>query len=270
MGNLISQYESMIRLSVFAGVFILMISAETLFPKKQRVLKRMQRWSTNLSLTLISTLLVSLLFPIAAIGLAQYAQDQHWGILNVFNLPLWAHILVSIIALDFAIYVQHVASHKFPIFWRLHKVHHADRDIDATTGIRFHPVEIILSLFYKFAAICVLGPHMLGVFIFEILLNASALFNHANLSLPKSVDKILRIFIVTPDMHRVHHSVILKETNANYGFNLSIWDKIFRTYIAQPRQGHDKMTIGLAQYQSPKPSFILWCLTLPFKKGKQD
>ena len=176
------------------------------------------------------------------------------------------HILVSAVLLDMAVYWQHVASHKIPMIWRFHKMHHADRDIDATTGIRFHPVEIVLSMLYKMVIVLILGPHIIGVFLFEIILNGSAMFNHANVRLPLWLDKTIRILFVTPDMHRVHHSVIAAETNSNYGFNLSIWDRIFGSYIAQPKEGHDGMTIGLPQYQTNKPSNILWCLKLPFSK----
>jgi len=168
--------------------------------------------------------------------------------------------------LDLAIYIQHVASHHIPILWKLHKVHHADRDIDVTTGIRFHPLEAILSMIYKCLVILLLGPVALSVIIFEIVLNASAMFNHSNLRLPKKLDAVLRILVVTPDSHRVHHSVHASETNSNYGFFLSIWDRLGRTYTAQPRDNHLDMTIGLSNYQTPKPAILSWCLTLPFKK----
>ncbi len=266
MINTIEQNEPTIRLAVFGGVLILMLILETLFPRKARTQNRGLHIATNLGIVVLYTLVMRVLFPVAAMGTAVYAASKGWGLLNLFEMPVWAHILISAVLLDMAVYWQHVASHKIPMIWAFHKMHHADRDIDATTGIRFHPVEIVLSMLYKMVIVLILGPHVIGVFIFEVVLNGSAMFNHANIRLPLWLDKIVRILFVTPDMHRVHHSVIVKETNSNYGFNLSIWDKLFGSYIAQPKEGHDKMTIGLSEYQTDDPSHIVWCLKLPFTK----
>lgn len=271
MFEFLQSHEPQIRFASFAGLLILFSGLEALFPKKKRTQKRAGRWFTNLALVAISNVLVRLLFPIAAIGTAAFALDKGWGFLNQIELPFWIEILVALILLDFAIYWQHVASHKIPILWRLHKMHHADRDIDATSGNRFHPVEIILSLLYKMLIVLIVGPSMIAVLLFEIILNGSAMFNHANLRLPHWLDKFVRLLFVTPDMHRVHHSVIKAETDSNYGFNLSLWDRLFRSYRDQPQKGHLDMTIGLPQYQTDKPSNFLWSLTLPFtRSGNQD
>lgn len=256
----------MIRMSVFIGVLACMMILEAAFPRKTRTQGRGLRWATNLGIVVIYTFVLRLLFPMAALGMASYAHAKGWGVLNMWGLPTWVNIIITVIALDFAVYWQHVISHKVPVFWALHKVHHADRDIDATTGIRFHPGEVVLSMLYKMAAVLVLGPSVIGVFVFEILLNGSAMFNHANVKLPLWLERGLRIGFVTPDMHRVHHSILKQETDSNYGFFLSVWDRIFRSYTAQPERGHDGMTIGLPHYQNEKPSRILWCLALPFRR----
>lgn len=255
-----------IRLGVFAGVFLLMTLLEFCLPKKERVEPRHKRWFTNLGLVVVDSIALRLLFPILAVGMAEIATQKGWGLFSLTDFPYWFEVLLAAVLLDGAIYSQHVASHKIPMLWRFHKVHHADRDIDASTGIRFHPVEIVLSMLYKFALVCLLGAPALGVFIFEVVLNGSAMFNHANLRLPLWLDKIIRVVFVTPDMHRVHHSIIHRETDSNYGFNLSIWDKLFGTYIDQPEKGHAEMTIGLKEYQTSKPSSLIWSLLLPFRK----
>jgi len=256
----------MISLGAFAGVFVVMGILEALFPRKYRTQPRFLRWANNLTIVVLYSVLVRILFPVTAITVAVFTMSKDWGLLNLFDLPVWLHIALSIIVLDFAIYWQHVASHKIPIIWAFHKMHHADRDIDVSTGSRFHPVEIALSMIYKMLVILVLGPLAVSVFVFEIIVSASAMFNHANVKLPLWLDKLLRILVVTPDMHRVHHSTIRRETDSDYGFFLAIWDRIFGSYIDQPQEGHDDMTIGLPQYQTDKPSHLLWCLILPFKK----
>ncbi len=271
MSQYIAEHEGLIRLSVFGGVLVLMLALESLFPRKARTQNRLLHIATNLGIVVIYTVLLRLIFTIiaigAAVGVAAYASEHGWGLLNLFEMPPWAHIILSVILLDLAVYWQHVASHKIPMIWAFHKMHHADRDIDATTGIRFHPVEIVLSMAYKMLVVLLLGPAVVGVILFEIILNGSAMFNHANLRLPLWLDRIVRLVFVTPDMHRVHHSVIVRETNSNYGFNLSIWDRIFGSYIDQPAEGHDNMTIGLSEYQTDKPSHLLWNLALPFSKN---
>jgi len=258
--------DSVVRVSVFMSVFIICANLEVVFPKKRRTQARSTRWFSNISIIIIDSLLVRLIGQVSAVSVAFYATGQGWGLFNYLQLPVWLEITLSVVLLDLAIYLQHVASHKIPLLWRIHRVHHADRDIDVTTGMRFHPLEIILSMFYKCLIILLLGPSVLAVFLFEVILNASAMFNHSNLSLTLWLDNTLRKLVVTPDMHRIHHSVINRETNSNYGFFLSIWDKLFKTYNEQPEKGHDDMLIGLHQYQNEKPSHLLWCLKLPLTK----
>ena len=258
MDNIL-EHEAAVRLSVFGGVFAAMALLEMLMPRKNRTQPRTTRWFTNIAVVVVDSAAVRLVFPILAVGVASYAAAQGWGLLTLVDLPFWLEVLVAAVLLDCAIYWQHVASHKIPILWKVHRMHHADRDIDVTTGARFHPIEIVLSMLYKFVVIILL------VFIFEVLLNGSAMFNHANWRMPLWADRIVRQLFVTPDMHRVHHSIHGNETDSNYGFNLSIWDRMFGTYIDQPRDGHDGMTIGLKEFQTDKPSSLLWCLILPFK-----
>ena len=260
--------QDSIRLSVFILVLLSMAVLETLWPRKERVGKRTTRWVNNISLSMINTFALKILGPITAIAAAHYAQTNGYGIITLFRakLPLWLDIVIAFALLDFLIYLQHVLSHKIPLLWRFHKVHHADRDIDVTTGFRFHPIEILFSMLYKCAVILIIGPLAIAVFLFEVVLNGSAMFNHANLRLPLWLDKILRIFVVTPDMHRVHHSTIQTETDSNYGFFLSLWDRLCRTYIAQPKKGHDDMTIGLEEFQTDSPASLPWNLTVPFKR----
>lgn len=257
--------ESTVRLSVFAGVFVIMATVEALWPRKNRTQPRFSRWFTNMGMVVLDSIAVRIIFPIVAVGVAQYATSKGYGLLNLIVLPFWLKVLISAVLLDMAIYWQHVASHKIPMLWRVHRVHHADRDIDVSTGNRFHPIEIVLSMLYKFAIIFLLGPAAMGVFLFEVLLNGSAMFNHANVRLPLGIDKVIRFLFVTPDMHRIHHSFHKDETDSNYGFNLAIWDKLFGTYIDQPRDGHDDMVIGMKKFQSDKPTSIVWSLLLPFK-----
>ena len=261
--------ETAWRMGIFAGLLVLFCVLEAIFPRRKRIARRLVRWRTNMVMVIISTLSLRLLGPLLAIGVAAWASVEHIGLFNLTDWPLWIEIPLAFIALDFAIYIQHVISHRVPLFWRFHKVHHTDRDLDASSALRFHPVEILASMIYKCGLIFIIGPAGLTVLIFEIALNGSAMFNHANLHLPLGLDKILRRLIVTPDMHRVHHSVIKGETNSNYGFNFSIWDRLFRTYRAQPKAGHDGMTIGLREYQTNDPEKLWWSLKLPFAKSKK-
>lgn len=260
-----------IRFGIFLAILAVLGFAERISPKRRRVLPAAQRWFTNLSIVALDSLLVramaALSVPLAAVAAAQAAEVFGWGLLNAVTLPFWVETIVALLVLDFAIWLQHVASHKVPLLWRLHQVHHADRDIDVTTAIRFHPVEIGLSMLWKIAWVVVLGPSAFAVILFEIILNAFAMFSHANLALPAPLDRALRVLIVTPDMHRVHHSVVRAEHGSNFGFNLSLWDRLFRTYRAQPEKGHENMTIGLDPYQDDRPAELLWSLRLPFSKG---
>lgn len=266
MTDSIINHENALRMSVFISILLVMMAAETLLPRKARVQARPKRWTANLLLVVIDSLVLRLVFPIVAVGVAAKTAQSGWGLFNLIALPQWLSVLAAIIILDMMIYWQHVISHKWAPLWALHKVHHSDRDIDVTTALRFHPLEIILSMAYKMALIWLLGAPVIAVIIFEILLNGCAMFNHANLRLPKGVDKVLRAIIVTPDMHRVHHSAIERETNSNYGFSTSLWDRLFRSYTPQPSKGHDDMLIGLEAYQTQGPESLLWALSLPFKQ----
>jgi len=259
--------EKSIRFSVFFGMLIIMGLWEVLAPRRARVLTRLLRWTNNLILLVLNIAIARWLFPLAAVGVASFVAANGWGLMNIYEIPFTLAIVLSIIALDFVIYLQHVLVHAVPVLWRLHRVHHADPDMDVTTGLRFHPIEIVLSLLIKFAAIVVLGAPVIAVVIFEILLNAGAMFNHANVRLPIGLDKLLRWFIVTPDMHRIHHSVEDDEANSNFGFSLTWWDRLFGTYTVEPRHGHDGMKIGIHHYNNPKQvSWLHGILILPFRK----
>ena len=224
---------------------------EVLAPRRAPSVAKRFRWTNNLALVFLNTILLRVLFPTAAVGLALQATQHAWGLLNRFDLPDVLRVLVGVVALDLAIYLQHVMFHAVPALWRLHRMHHADLDFDVTTGARFHPIEIVLSMLIKFSAIAALGPPAIAVLIFEVLLNTTAMFNHSNVRMPLAIDRVLRYFIVTPDMHRVHHSVEPNETNSNFGFNLSLWDRLLGTYRSQPAAGHSAMTIGIADYRDP-------------------
>jgi sterol desaturase/sphingolipid hydroxylase (fatty acid hydroxylase superfamily) len=269
MDGLIGQSDGMIRLAVFLGVFLVMALIELAWPKRELSVSKGKRWLTNVGISVTDSLVLRLLamlaVPVAAVAAAFYAQAHGIGLLNNVSLPEWLKIVVALLALDLAIWAQHLASHKVALFWRLHQVHHADRDIDVTTAVRFHPVEIALSMLWKIVVVVPLGASPFAVFLFEVILNACAMFNHANIALPPWLDGVLRLFVVTPDMHRVHHSVIRREHDSNYGFSLSLWDRLFRTYTAQPEAGHQGMTIGLTPYQSEAPTRFGWSLWLPFR-----
>jgi sterol desaturase/sphingolipid hydroxylase (fatty acid hydroxylase superfamily) len=262
------QNEIAIRFTVFLGLFVLFAVAETLAPRRKRAQTRVHRWATNLSITVLNALTLRLMafgLPLLAVGAALDAQARGWGLFNAISLPLWLELILAILILDLAIWAQHLITHKVPLLWRLHRVHHADRDMDVTTALRFHPVEIALSMLLKIGVVYGLGPAAIAVILFEILLNGTAMFNHSNVKLPLWLDAVLRRVLVTPDMHRVHHSVHRHEHDSNYGFALSIWDRIFGTYIAQPGQGHDEMTVGL-RWQDDRPGRLGWSLRLPFAR----
>ena len=251
LNDFVMANEVPIRLGFFFGIFALMAIWEILAPKRALTVSKAVRWANNLGLVFFNSFILRLVFPAAAVGVAAFAAENGWGLLNYYSLPAMVAVVVSIIAMDFVIYLQHVMVHAVPALWRLHRVHHADLDYDVTTGARFHTLEIILSMMIKFATIIVLGPPVVAVVIFEVVLNATAMFNHGNVSLPKGLDRVLRWFLVTPDMHRVHHSVEDDEANSNFGFNLPWWDRLFGTYRDQPAEGHDGMTIGLEQFRDP-------------------
>src|SRR5438034_1144053 len=245
-----TEFEGAIRFAAFLAVFAAVALWEALAPRRKRSFERRARWPHNLGLLLVDVALVRVFAPGAAIAVAMTAAGSGWGLLNALALPGWAAIAAGIALLDLAIYFQHVMFHAVPALWRLHRVHHADLDFDVTTGARFHPIEILISTAVKCAAIAALGAPVISVFVFEILLNATAMFNHANASLPQRLARWLRWLVVTPDMHRVHHSVRYEESSSNFGFNLPWWDRLFGTYRAQPRLGHDAMTIGVDAFRS--------------------
>jgi sterol desaturase/sphingolipid hydroxylase (fatty acid hydroxylase superfamily) len=262
------EHEATIRLAAFLGLFILFAVTEAAIPRRARAERRAGRWFTNLAVIVIDSLtlrLVALVVPALAVGAALHAEAMGWGLFNALDWPVWLEITLAILILDFAIWAQHLISHKVPLFWRFHRMHHADRDIDVTTALRFHPVEILASMALKIALVYLIGPAALAVILFEIILNGTAMFNHANMALPLRLDRALRMVLVTPDMHRVHHSDQRSEHDSNYGFALSVWDRIFGTYIAQPAKGHDGMTIGLT-WQDGRPSRLGWSLALPFHR----
>jgi sterol desaturase/sphingolipid hydroxylase (fatty acid hydroxylase superfamily) len=259
-------HEPFIRVGFFFGVFALVALWELASPRRVLKLSRKQRWTANLGIVLLNTVVVRLVFPIAAVGMAALGAEKSWGLLNHFDVPFWLAVPLAVVAMDFAIWLQHVMVHAVPALWRLHRVHHADLDYDLTTGTRFHPLEIVLSMGIKFATIALLGAPVLAVVIFEVLLSACATFNHGNIRLPAALDRVLRWFIVTPDMHRVHHSVEDDESNSNFGFNLTWWDRLFGTYREQPRGGQLGMTIGIRGHTDPQEVARLpGMLALPFK-----
>lgn len=242
--------EKPIRMFFFFGMLAGMALWEVLAPRRALTVSRTLRWSNNLGLVFFNSIMLRLVFPAAAVGMAAFAAEQGWGVFNSFSVPLWLAVLLSLVAMDFIIYLQHVLVHRVSLLWRLHRVHHADLDYDVTTGARFHPLEILLSMLIKFATIALLGAPLVAVIVFEVVLNAMAMFNHANVRLPLGLDRLLRTLAVTPDMHRVHHSVEMDEANSNFGFNLSIWDRLFGTYRDQPRNGHEGMSIGIHHYRA--------------------
>ncbi|MBI3452920.1 MAG: sterol desaturase family protein [Rhodospirillales bacterium] len=257
--------EYVVRPGVFFAVFALVALWEMHAPRRARIVSRRARWPSNLALIVLNAALIRLLFPAAAVGVALFGAQQGWGLLPLLAWPAWATVVVAVVLLDLAIYVQHVVFHAVPALWRLHRMHHADLDFDVTTGARFHPLEILLSMAIKFAVIAVLGAPALAVLIFEVLLNATSMFNHANAGLPAAVERAVRWLVVTPDMHRVHHSVAPVETNSNFGFNLPWWDRLFGTYRAAPAAGHRGMTIGLAEFRDAGELRLDRLLTQPFR-----
>ncbi len=265
MSQAILQNEPVIRLGIFFGVLAAVALAEIAFPRRRLTVSKLRRWASNLGIVFLNGALVRVLLPVTAAAFAVLAASRGWGVFNNFAVPIWLAVLASVVILDFAIYLQHVMFHAVPLLWRLHRMHHADLDFDVTTGARFHPIEIILSMLIKFAVIAVIGAPAVAVIIFEVLLNATAMFNHGNVRLPMGLDRVLRLFVVTPDMHRVHHSIEDHETNSNFGFNLPWWDRLFGTYKAQPDAGHEAMTIGIRDYRAPKIATDLpGMLILPF------
>ena len=258
-------HEPYIRLGVFSGVFVAMAISELIAPRRPRTIGRRTRWPSNFGIVVVDTLLVRAVFPMSALGLALLADARGWGLFHLVELPTWIVLVASVVLLDLAIYLQHVLFHAVPALWRLHRMHHADLEFDVTTGLRFHPIEILLSMVIKLTVVVALGAPALAVLIFEVLLNATSMFNHTNVRLPFGLDRLLRWFVVTPDMHRVHHSILSRETNSNFGFNLPWWDRLFGTYRAQPAAGHETMTIGIEQFREPRELRLDRMLLQPFR-----
>lgn len=253
-----------IRVALFFAALLFVALWEVATPRRRLRVSKARRWFINLTLIGIDSLLLKLLFPVAAMGVAAAAQKNGWGLLNFFQFPAWSSLLLAVLLLDLVLYLQHVMFHAVPLLWRLHMVHHGDLDVDASTGLRFHPIEMMLSMLIKMAMVAALGLPVLGVFIFEISLNSTSMFNHGNIKLPVNIDRYLRMLVVTPDMHRVHHSVIIRETNSNFGFNFPWWDRLFGTYRAQPVSGHSGMNIGLSQFRNETQLTLSRLLLLPF------
>ncbi|GLQ07982.1 hypothetical protein GCM10007924_32040 [Sneathiella chinensis] len=268
MSDFLLEHEPSVRMGFFFGSLVLFGMWETLRPTRTPTVPRLWHWLNNLGLTVFNSFLLRFTFPVLAAGFAAITTTNGWGLLNWLDLPLVPATLIAIVVLDLVVYGQHVLFHAVPLFWRLHKVHHADVDYDVTTGARFHPVEIMLSMGIKLGVILVLGPPVVAVILFEIILSSMAMFNHANASLPTGLDRVLRLFVVTPDMHRVHHSINRREHNANFGFNISLWDRLFGTYKAAPDAGQTGMTIGLTDYQDNRRQSLLWMILLPFRSEK--
>lgn len=265
MSDLLLTNEPLIRMGIFLGILVAMAMWEVAAPRRRREIPRLIRWTNNFGIVVIDTILVRLTFPIVAVGLSLFAEERGWGLFNVLDIPTWAAFIMSVLALDLAIYLQHVMFHAVPALWRLHRMHHADLELDVTTGLRFHPIEILLSMGIKLAVVAALGPPAVAVLVFEVLLNATAMFNHSNVHIPESIDRILRWFVVTPDMHRVHHSIHPVETNSNFGFNVPWWDRLLGTYRPQPRDGHKAMTIGIEQFRTRRDLWLDRMLIQPVR-----
>jgi sterol desaturase/sphingolipid hydroxylase (fatty acid hydroxylase superfamily) len=256
--------EVAVRLGFFFGIFIIVAIWEVLSPRRVLKTSKPIRWISNIGVVFIDAVSVRYLLPLLPIGLAVLAEEKGWGVLNALELPEGLSIVLGILVLDLIVYLQHVMFHAVPILWRLHMMHHADLDYDVTTALRFHPIEIMISMAIKLSVVATIGPSAWTVVIFEVILNGTAMFNHGNIRLPLNVDRILRMLVVTPDMHRVHHSVIIRETNSNFGFNFPWWDRMFGTYRPQPAAGHEGMTIGLSQFRNAARLTLPWMIALPF------
>jgi len=257
--------EIVIRLFFFVVVFAIMAAWEIFSPRRMLTTSKKSRWLSNLTLLSLNPVSVRLIFPLLPVSMSILAGQRHWGLLNnIGPLPYPLGVVVAIMLLDFAIYLQHVLHHAIPVLWRLHMVHHSDLDFDLTTGLRFHPLEIVVSMGIKLMTVAALGPPALAVLIFEVALNSTSMFNHSNVFLPSGIDRVLRLFVVTPEMHRVHHSIILRETNSNFGFNVPWWDRLLGTYRDQPANGHEGMTIGVSHIRDPGRLTLPRLIVMPF------
>jgi sterol desaturase/sphingolipid hydroxylase (fatty acid hydroxylase superfamily) len=265
MSDFLLTHEPQVRLSFLFSILATMAMWELAAPRRRQEIPRLLRWSSNIGVVVIDTILVRLTFPILAVSMALLADERGWGLLNAFEPPLWLSFVVSLLLFDLVIYLQHVMFHAVPALWRLHRMHHADLEFDVTTGLRFHPIEILLSMAIKLALVAVLGPPAVAVLAFEVLLNGTSMFNHSNVRIPPGLDRILRLIVVTPDMHRVHHSIHPNETNSNFGFNLPWWDRLLGTYRSQPKEGHESMTIGIHQFRSIRDLWLDRMLIQPLR-----
>ena len=270
MTEILLSNEVYIRLGFFFGVFAVMAAWELAAPRRQLRQSKVVRWYANLGIVVLNTGLARIVFPLAPVAVAIVAAERGWGFLHVMEVPFWAAVVIAVVILDFAIYIQHIMVHAVPVLWRLHRMHHADLDFDVTTGARFHPVEILLSIAIKMAVIVLIGAAPVAVLIFEVVLNATSMFNHSNVALPPGLDRVMRLLVVTPDMHRVHHSELPHETNSNFGFNLPWWDRLFGTYRDQPEKGHDAMTIGIDLFRDPGALHLHRMLAQPFVEAAGD
>jgi len=260
------EHEPLIRFGAFVGVLIAMAVWELLAPRRQQRIERARRWPNNLGVVVLDTIILRIVFPTAAVGMAFVAKAHGFGMFYAVELPRFIAIIASVILLDLAIYLQHVLFHAVPVLWRIHRMHHADLEFDVTTGVRFHPFEILLSMVIKLGAVAALGAPAVAVLIFEVLLNATSMFNHGNVRLPAALDRLMRWIVVTPEMHRVHHSITPRETNSNFGFNLPWWDRCFGTYRAEPAAGHEQMIIGIEEFRDPRELRLDRMLAQPFRK----
>jgi sterol desaturase/sphingolipid hydroxylase (fatty acid hydroxylase superfamily) len=265
VGSSALNHETLIRLGVFAAVLFAMALWEAIAPRRTRSFARAARWPANLGISILDSIAVRIMLPLGAVGFAGFCAARGWGLMNVVTIPKCFTLIVSAVMLDLVIYLQHVMFHAVPALWRVHRMHHSDLDFDVTTGVRFHPIEIAISMGLKLAAIAALGTPAVGVLAFEVLLNATSLFNHGNVAIPPGADAVIRRLIVTPDMHRVHHSIVVRETNSNFGFNLSWWDRLFGTYRAQPAAGHLGMSIGIEDFRDPRELNLGRMLVQPWR-----
>ncbi len=265
-----TNHETLIRLMVFAAVLTAMAWWEAVAPRRLRSFSRAKRWPANLAIATLGTVVVRFAMPLGALGFASFCTTHGWGLLNIIPLPRAIAVIGAVIALDFAIYLQHVMFHALPVLWRIHRMHHTDLDLDVTSGVRFHPVESVVSMAIKFAAIATLGPPVAGVLAFEVLLNASSLFNHSNVAIAPTNDALMRLLICTPDMHRVHHSIVVRETNSNFGFNLPWWDRLFGTYCSEPAAGQIGMTIGIEQFREADELGFIRMMIQPWREASRE
>ena len=262
------EYEALWRMAVFVGLLVLFALWELLAPARRADIPRVIRWSNNFAMVVLDTLILRLVFPVLAVGVASIATQNGWGLFPVINVPGALAMVAGVLLLDMAIYGQHVMFHKVPVLWRLHRMHHADPHFDVSTALRFHPVEIVISMAIKMGVVLTLGLAPVTVILFEILLNATALFNHSNVRLPRALEPLVRMVVVTPDMHRVHHSDIRRETDSNYGFSLPWWDWLFGTYTAQPSRGHSGMGIGIRRFGTRRDQWLDRLLVQPFRNDR--